>query len=80
MQGYATTGEGFSGRTAERIEEWMDTVATELRQAVNYVDRVVVPEVRRESASGMRVLARHLERWAESLDPVRSDSAGNGER
>lgn len=68
MNAYAgsryTTG-GF-GRGFEEI---MDTVAAEFRQAVNYVDRVIVPEVRHESAAGARIAARWLNEIADKLEP-----------
>lgn len=65
MNAYASYGGGF-GRS---VEEAMESVETEIRHAVAYVDRVVVPEVRRETAGAARMLARHLERLADRLDP-----------
>jgi predicted GNAT superfamily acetyltransferase len=40
-----------------------------LGEAVGYVDRVVVPEVRREAGSAARLMAAHLERLADRLNP-----------
>ena len=66
MNAYASSHEGF-GR---RLEDLMESVEAEIRQAVSYVDRVVVPEVRREAGGAARVLAGHLERLADRLDPL----------
>jgi len=59
-----------NGRFSSRVEEWMYNAETEIRQAVAYVDRVVVPEVRREAGGAARVLAGYLERLADKLHPV----------
>jgi len=40
------------------------------RRAVAYVDRVMVPEVRREAGGAARLLAVHLERLADRLHPL----------
>ena len=66
MNAYASSGDVFS----RRVEEWMENAQVEIRHAVAYVDRVIVPEVRREGAGAARVLARHLERLADKLHPV----------
>jgi hypothetical protein len=66
MNAYASSNEGF-GR---RLEDLLESVEAEIRQAVRYVDRVVVPEVRREAGGAARVLAGHLERLADRLDPL----------
>ncbi len=58
-----------AGGFGRSFEEVMDTISGEVRQAVQYVDRVIVPEVRRECASGARITARWLDRVAEKLDP-----------
>jgi hypothetical protein len=65
MNGYAAPSDGF-GR---QFEDVMDTLEDELRRASHYVDTVIVPQVRRESGSALRVLAVHMERWADRLDP-----------
>ena len=69
MQEYASPSGNFSG-TTDQVEDWMHTVANEINQAVAYVDTVIVPEIRRESASAMRLLATQLENWADKLDPA----------
>ena len=73
MNAYATS----DGRFGRAVEELMDSIQAEMRQAVDYVDRVVVPEVRRETGSAARFLAVHLERLADRLHPL---DAHNGKR
>lgn len=68
MNAYAGSGTGFSG-FGRNIDEWLDRAAAEVRQAVAYVDQVIVPEVRHETGSAMRTVAVHMERWADKLDP-----------
>ena len=65
MNAYASSNEDFN----RRMEDIFSSIRAEFRHAVNYVDKVVVPEVRRESGSAMRTVAVHLERWADKLDP-----------
>lgn len=66
MQGYTSTSEDFS----RRVEDWMDAATHELRHAARYVDTLVVPEVRREAGGALRLLAGHMESWADKLDPA----------
>ncbi len=63
MNAYASSGEGF----AHCIEDAIETIELEVRHAVAYVDKVVIPQVRKESSSALRHLAGHLERLADSL-------------
>jgi hypothetical protein len=65
MTAYASSQEEFN----QRLNDLFTHVREELRYAVNYVDSVVVPEIRRESATAMRATAIHLEQWADKLDP-----------
>jgi hypothetical protein len=65
MNTYASSADDFN----RRMEDIFSNFRAEFRHAVDYVDRVVVPEVRRESGSAMRTVAVHLERWADKLDP-----------
>jgi hypothetical protein len=65
MNGYSTSEDVFS----RRLEMILDRVEAELGHATYYVDRVVVPEVRREAGSAARLLAGHLERLATKLNP-----------
>jgi len=63
MNGYAYSEDAFS----RRLEQWIDRVEAELGDAAEYVDRVVMPEVRREAGSAARLMAGHLERLADRL-------------
>jgi len=69
MNAYATSADVFS----RRLEEILADADGELRQAVAYVDRVIIPEVRRESAGALRLLAVHLDRLADKIDPAGAD-------
>jgi hypothetical protein len=69
MNAYATNADVFS----RRLEEILAEADVELRQAVAYVDRVVIPEVRRESAGALRTLAVHLNRLADKIDPATAE-------
>jgi hypothetical protein len=73
MNVYASPNDGFS----RRVEELMENIETEIRHAATYVDRVVVPEVRREAGGAARILAGHLERLADRLHPLQDR---NGEQ
>ena len=74
MNAYASTGPGF-GR---RLEDLMECAEAEFRQAVAYVDRVVVPEVRRETAGASRQMAGHLNRFADWLHPLQESDGKRG--
>jgi hypothetical protein len=63
MQGYAAPPDDFR----RRAEEWVDRLEAEFQDVAGYMDRVVVPEVRREAASAARLLAGHLDRLADRL-------------
>jgi hypothetical protein len=65
MQAYTPYQDGFS----RGVEEMIDSIQAEIRHAAAYVDRVVVPEVRREAAGAARVLATHLDKLADKLHP-----------
>ena len=67
MPAYASPNYG-SGRFSDCVEDLMDRASAEIRHAVGYIDAVVIPEVRRETAVGARALARYLDRLAEKLD------------
>lgn len=69
MNGYAPYDEAFGRRIEDVIGRFIHEVETEIGHAVGYVDRVVVPEVRREAGSAARTLAGHLNRLADRLDP-----------
>jgi hypothetical protein len=55
-------------RPGQRFEELLQQVEAELRDAVNYVNDSVVPEVRRESISAMRTLSDKLRNLADRID------------
>jgi hypothetical protein len=76
MSAYASPDSQF-GR---RFEDLMESVEAEIRHAVTYVDRVVVPEVRRETGSAARVLAGHLERLADRLHPRQPEQEPDGKQ
>jgi phosphate uptake regulator len=65
MNAYTSADDSFS----RRVEEWVRNADAEIRHAAAYVDRVIVPEVRHELGGAARVLAGHLERIADRLDP-----------
>lgn len=65
MNAYATPGDSFG----QRMESLWDHVEEEFHHAVGYVDRVIVPEARREAGSAARTVARCLDRLADRLDP-----------
>jgi hypothetical protein len=65
MTAYTYPPDNFS----RRLEEMMDFVHDEIQGAVAYADAVIVPKIRRESSEALRTIARHMERFADSLDP-----------
>ncbi|HEX4320964.1 MAG TPA: hypothetical protein VHZ52_08680 [Acidobacteriaceae bacterium] len=73
MNAYATSNDRFS----RCVEEFVENAGAEIRQAAAYVDRVIVPEARRETGSAARILAGHLERLADRLHPI-NDSEAQG--
>jgi hypothetical protein len=75
MNAYASSG----GRYNSRIEEWVENAEAEIRHAVTYIDRVIVPGARRESAGAARVLARYLDRMADKLHPQNGPDGKEGQ-
>jgi hypothetical protein len=65
MNGYNYNDEAF----ARRVEHIIDQIEMELGQAIDYVDHVMAPEVRREAGNAARLMAGHLERLADRLNP-----------
>lgn len=59
-----------------RIEEAMERIELELRQAIAYVNDAVVPQVRRESVSAMRTMADSLRKLADRIDSQSTPPAG----
>jgi hypothetical protein len=76
MNAYASSNDRFS----RCVEEFVETAGAEIRQAAAYVDRVIVPEVRRETGAAARTLARHLERLADRLHPTPQSDWPNGKQ
>lgn len=64
MENNPPPGRGFS----RRLEELIQQVEVELREAVNYVNDEVVPQVRRESVTAMRTLSEKLRNLADRID------------
>jgi hypothetical protein len=60
-----------------RIEEAIERIEAELRQAVAYVNDAVVPQVRRESISAMRNMADALHKLADRIDSRSKPPAGH---
>lgn len=61
-----------SGGIGRSIEEAMERIEFELRQAAAYVNDAVVPQVRRESISAMRTMADKLRNLADRFDSQNS--------
>lgn len=64
------------GGFCRNIEEAIERIEAELRQAVAYVNDTVVPQVRRESVTAMRTVADTLRNLADRFD-ASSRSGGN---
>jgi hypothetical protein len=56
------------GGVGQRIEEAVELIEMELRNAVRFVNDAVVPEVRRESIFAMRTVAETLRSLADRMD------------
>jgi len=52
----------------ERIEEAIELIEMELRHAIAYVNDAVIPQVRKESISAMRVAADTLRSLADRFE------------
>jgi hypothetical protein len=65
MHAYASQTQEFS----RQVEEFMEGVTAELRHAALYMEKVVVPEVRRDSGRALRAIADQLDRFADKVDP-----------
>ena len=71
-----TPGPGASG-VGQRIEEAIELIEMELRHAIAYVNDAVVPQVRRESISAMRVAADTLRNLADRFEQRGNQAAAN---
>lgn len=74
MNAYATSGDSFG----QHMEALWEHVEDEFHYAVGYVDRVIVPEARREAGSAARTVAGYLERLADRLHPLDPDRTNAG--
>ena len=63
MNAYTSSGSNF----ARSVEDVVESIREEIQHSVDYVDAVVIPQVRKEAGAALRLLAGHLERWADSL-------------
>ncbi len=75
MSGQYPPGPGAGG-VAQRIEEAIELIETELRRAITYVNDAVIPEVRKESISAMRTAADTLRNLADRFEQ-RVNQAGS---
>jgi uncharacterized protein Yka (UPF0111/DUF47 family) len=60
------------GNVGRRIEEAIDRIETELRQAIEYVNDAIVPQVRKESIQAMRKMADTLQNLADRIEQAPS--------
>lgn len=67
MGTYPPPGPGFAG-FGRRIDEALELIELELRQAIAYVNDAVVPQVRRESITAMRRAADTLQNLADRFE------------
>ena len=59
---------GPGARVGQRIDEAIELIEMELRHAIAYVNDAVIPLVRRESISAMRVAADTLRNLADRFE------------
>jgi hypothetical protein len=65
----APNGPGYGPRTVgQRIDEAIELIEMELRHAITYVNDAVIPQVRRESITAMRMTADTLRELADRFD------------
>jgi hypothetical protein len=74
MSGYGSPRPGAGG-VGQRIEEAIELIEMELRHAIAYVNDAVIPHVRRESISAMRMAADTLHNLADRFER-QSNAAG----
>ena len=60
----------------ERIEEAIELIEMELRHAIAYVNDAVIPQVRKESISAMRVAADTLRNLADRFEQQGNRGSG----
>ena len=78
MSANNTPGPGASG-VGQRIEEAIELIEMELRHAIAYVNDAVIPQVRRESISAMRMAADTLRNLADSIEQRNSQTANRAQ-
>ena len=61
----------------ERLREAGSRLEEELRRAVKFIDDEVVPEVRRNSSSALRLAAEKLRKLADHMDDERRRREGD---
>jgi hypothetical protein len=71
MSAQNTPGSG-PARVGQRIDEAIELIEMELRHAIAYVNDAVIPQVRRESISAMRVAADTLRSLADRFEQASS--------
>ena len=71
MSAQNTPGSGPTG-VGQRIDEAIELIEMELRHAIAYVNDAVIPQVRRESISAMRVAADTLRNLADRFEQTSS--------
>lgn len=67
MSAYPPPGPGVGG-VGRRIEEAIELIEMELRHAAAYVNDAVIPQVRSESISALRMVVDSLRKFADRLD------------
>lgn len=68
---------GYGPRTVgQRIDEAIELIEMELRHAITYVNDAVIPQVRRESITAMRMTADTLRELADRFDRQGNAAAG----
>lgn len=67
MNAYSSSGYSSGPNFARSVEDILESIHDEIQHAVDYVDATVIPQARKETSAALRLLAAHLERWAESL-------------
>jgi hypothetical protein len=63
-----TRFEAFGRKIDERFAEKIPRVEEEVKKVIAYLNDEVVPQVRQNSSTALRIAAEHLGRLAEHLD------------
>jgi hypothetical protein len=62
----------------DRVKQAGERAQEELRRVLHFIDDEVVPEVRRNGSSALRVAADQLQKLADHLDTARQAEHGSG--